>query len=127
MSALGAQGKGVGSRKGIKNPTRRPRSRNNNQPLVYRSTINPGKKYVKQDNRTQDCIYQLGADGVVDIVACLERRNQVAGRQQIEQSNLSLAFLITERRGSLNSQGTGSCRETATRGPEADTAINHTA
>jgi hypothetical protein len=38
--------------------------------------INPGEKYpVKQDNCTQNCMYQ--ADGVVDIVARLERKNEV--------------------------------------------------
>jgi hypothetical protein len=44
----------------------------------------------------------------------------------IELSNLFGVFSITERRGSKNSQETGSGRETAPKGPEADTVINHT-
>jgi len=124
MSALDPppQGKGSTHEKRTKIPTREPRRRNNRQPLIEKWFINPGEKYpVKQGNCTQNCMYQ--ADGVVDMVARLERKNEGLKlhdnddkEKGIEHSNLFGVLLITERRGSRSSQGTGTGRETAPRG-----------
>jgi hypothetical protein len=60
---------------------KRPRSRSNSQPAVNFKRMIPGEKYpVKQDNRTQNHIYQ--PNGVVDMAARLGEKNHRKGGEK---------------------------------------------